>query len=124
MQVEGGLDRKVNQQGKVWRPPTDVYETSGAIVVRVEIAGMDEGDFDIELTRRELTVSGRRTDHTGRTKLAYQQMEVLYGDFRTEVYLPWAVNTSAVEATYEKGFLTIVLPRADVLRVPISGTSD
>jgi len=28
----------------VWRPPTDVYETEVSIVVRIEIAGMQEED--------------------------------------------------------------------------------
>ena len=118
------LGRNVNQQREVWRPPTDVYETSGALVVRVEIAGMSEDDFDIELMRRELIVSGRREDNASGTKLAYQQMEVFYGEFRTEVYLPWSVDVSAVEATYDDGFLTIMLPKVSVLRVPISEASD
>ena len=114
----------MNQQREVWRPPTDVYETSGALIVRVEIAGMNEDDFDIALARRRLIVSGRRTDHTSSTKLVYQQMEVFYGEFRTEIYLPWSVDISLVEATYDDGFLTIVLPKAGVLRVPISEASD
>jgi len=92
--------------------------------VRVEIAGMSEDDFDIELMRRDLIVSGRREDNTSGTKLAYQQMEVFYGEFRTEVYLPWSVDVSAIEATYDDGFLTIMLPKASVLHVPISEASD
>ena len=114
----------MNHQGKVWRPPTDVYETNGTIVVRVEIAGMNRGDFNIELVRRKLVVSGRREDHSGGTKRAYQQMEVLYGEFRTEVYLPCAVDSAKVEATYEDGFLVIVLPKAGRLRVPIHDVSN
>jgi len=37
---------------RIWRPPTDVYETDTSVVVKVEIAGMREEDFDISLSSR------------------------------------------------------------------------
>jgi HSP20 family protein len=105
--------------GNIWRPPTDVYETADAMVVRVEIAGMTEGDFTIDLDRRTLVISGRRLDRSG-SKIAYQQMEVSYGEFRAEVYLPGAINQAAVEATYRDGFLMVTLPKAGARRVPVA----
>ncbi len=101
-----------------WRPPTDVFETDACLVVKVEIAGMGEEDFSISLQGRDLVVSGHRRDPAD--KLAYQQMEIHYGDFETSVHLPWSVDASSVEATYEQGFLNIVLPRAKTRRVPVS----
>lgn len=109
----------VSHQAKVWRPPTDVYETDDAIVVRVEIAGMKEEDFHIQLSRRTLTISGRRDDHASGSKLAYQQMEIMYGDFQTEVYLPWTIEAEDVEATYQDGFLVVVLPKPKKRRVRV-----
>jgi HSP20 family protein len=114
-----GVTGDVDRRSRVWRPPTDVYETPAAIVVRVEIAGMREQDFHVELVRRRLIISGRREDDTGGTRLAYQQMEIAYGDFRTDVYVPWPVAESAVEATYRDGFLVVTLPKASVHRVPV-----
>lgn len=105
-------------QSQVWCPPTDVYETDSAIVVKIEIAGLSPEDFTISLDPRVLTVRGVRRDPT--SKLAYQQLEINYGQFQTEVRLPWPINESAeIEATYEQGFLTIVLPKARARRVPI-----
>ena len=43
----------------VWRPPTDVYELEETLVVRVEIAGMREEDFIIQLNGRILSIRGR-----------------------------------------------------------------
>lgn len=96
-------------QHRGWRPPTDVYETDTAAVVKVEIAGVREGDMDISFANRILTVSGRRRDPAA--KLTYQQMEIKYGGFRTDVFLPWAVNEEDIEAKYEDGFLVIILPK-------------
>jgi HSP20 family molecular chaperone IbpA len=43
---------------------------------------------------------------------AYQQMEIDYGSFERHVTLGDDVDYEAVEATYERGLLTIVLPLA------------
>lgn len=98
------------RQRKTWRPPTDVYETDDYVVVKVEVAGMAKNDFIISFSNHVLTITGTRLDPA--SKLAYQQLEIPYGDFRTEVYLPWAIDHDDVEATYEDGFLKVVLPKA------------
>ncbi len=92
-----------------WRPPTDVYETEAAIVVRVEVAGMKEEDFNIELDGRYLLVRGARPDIPERR--AYHQMEIRFGEFGVEVELPAAILTERVEAVYQDGFLRITLPK-------------
>jgi HSP20 family protein len=94
----------------VWRPPTDVYECDEDVVVRVEVAGMKESDFNVSLTDRLLVISGVREDPS--PKVAYHQMEVRYGEFRTGISLPWPVDREKVAATYKDGFLRVELPRA------------
>jgi HSP20 family protein len=110
---------------KTWRPPTDVYETDDRVVVKVEIAGMEEGEFTISLSDRNLTIAGVRSDPLAETEgvtLSYQQMEIRYGEFKTAVYLPWAIVENEIEATYEDGFLRVVLPKAKAQRVPVVET--
>jgi len=71
---------------RLWHPPTDVFETGDSIIMIVEIAGLQEGDYELTFEDRVLTVSGRRRDPAH--KLAYHQMELRYGELRTRVYLP------------------------------------
>jgi HSP20 family protein len=101
----------------IWCPPTDVYETGDSAIVIVEIAGLSEGDYEISLIGRVLTVSGERRDPA--EKLAYQQMEIRYGRFRAEVHLPWALEGTDHAASYEDGFLKIKLHKAQTRRVPV-----
>jgi HSP20 family protein len=96
-------------QHKGWRPPTDVYETDVSAVVKVELAGVRAEDLEIAFDDHVLTVRGVRRDPA--EKLTYQQMEIKYGDFRTDVYLPWPVSEDDIEASYEDGFLVILLPK-------------
>lgn len=105
----------------IWRPPTDVYETDNAVMVVIEIAGLGPNDYEILLRGRTLLVAGDRRDQS--EKLAYQQMEIRHGKFRTEVHLPWALEESGQEATYESGFLKITLPKATVRRVPVRAST-
>jgi HSP20 family protein len=108
------------QNEAIWRPPTDVYETGDSAIVIVEIAGLSDGSYEISLTGRVLTVSGERRDPA--EKLAYQQMEIRYGRFRTEVHLPWALDGTDHTASYEDGFLRIRLRKAQTRRVPVRVT--
>jgi HSP20 family protein len=101
----------VMRQANVWRPPTDVFELEDRLVVMVEIGGMRDGEFNVVLQDRRLTISGtrRRAIHD---QIAFHQMEVRYGEFRTEVSLPWPVSREGVSATYREGFLRVELPHA------------
>jgi HSP20 family protein len=101
----------------VWRPPTDVYETDDSVVVVVEIAGLAEGDYTVTLSGRTLLISGERRDPAER--LAYQQMEIRHGRFRTQVHLPWALEPQGQQASYTNGFLKVILSKAQVRRVPV-----
>jgi len=135
-QVETGMGRLFDEvmpsgrwlplrRTRAWRPPTDVYETDDCVVVKVEIPGMKEDDFTISLSDRNLTITGVRPDPLAVAQgltLSYQQMEICYGDFKTEVYLPWAIVEDEIEATYEDGFLRVVLPKARAQKVPVVET--
>ncbi len=107
---------------RVWKPPTDVYETDSHIIVKVEVAGMKPEDFQISLSSRTLTISGVREDTT--EKLAYQQMEILYGRFETQVYIPGPIEEDKIEAVYEDGFLKVLIPKAKAVKLKPHETID
>ena len=107
------------RQEKTWRPATDVYETDEAVIIKAEIAGMRDQDFSISLSNRNLVITGVRRDSD--VKLAYQQLEIPYGRFRTQVFLPYAVDQDKITASYKNGFLTVVLPKAQPVSVELKG---
>ncbi len=102
-----------------WRPLTDVYETDDAIIIRVEVAGMHESDFTISLVERNLTIRGVRQDTSERR--SYHQMEIAFGEFSTEVELPYTIISDSVKATYRDGFLLITLPIAQPKHIKVEG---
>lgn len=101
----------------IWQPPTDVYDTDDEIIIRVEIAGMNDADFSIHLDQNMLVISGSRPDTTKRK--AFQQMEIRFGEFVSQVELSVPIDTGKVEARYTNGFLYISLPKAQPRHINI-----
>jgi HSP20 family protein len=110
---------RASRHGSYYAPPTDVYETDDMIVVQVEIAGVKQSDFAVSLHNRHVVVSGTRVDH-GPVGRAYHQLQVPFGEFRTEVDLPAVVDESRVDAEYSDGFLRIRLPKLKPRRIDIT----
>ena len=97
---------------RAWRPPTDVYETATEVVIKMELAGVREGDMDIAITGEVLTVRGHRRDVAAGHKVGYHHMGITYGEFVFDISLPGPVERDSISAEYEAGFLTIKLPKA------------
>ena len=93
----------------IWQPPTDLFETSEAYVVQVEIAGMQNGEFLVSLEDNALLVRGVRL--VKEKAQAYYQMEIASGEFVTGVTLPGPVDLDRIQADYADGFLKILLPK-------------
>jgi HSP20 family protein len=108
-QISSGKRRRNGVRTHIWRPPTDVFETEEAVIVRVEIAGMREDDFSISLSGDQLSVRGNRPDVHERR--AYHQMEIFFGEFNTEVKLPAPILADQVVAEYQAGFLRLMFPK-------------
>lgn len=101
----------------VWSPPTDAYETENEYVIRVEVAGMRESDFEITFEDGLLLINGLRPDIAERR--AYHQMEIRFGKFSTAVVIPGPVDLDRSEARYADGFLMVKLPKAKSTDVKI-----
>lgn len=111
MEVRRDILHAVSWQvrSNIWSPPTDVYETDKAYIVRVEIAGMREEDFEVAIENQILHISGIRLDSSARR--AYHQMEIRFGRFATSIGLRDSVNVEQSHADYKDGFLTVTLPK-------------
>lgn len=100
----------------IWRPPSDVIETSKSVIVRTEIADVEVEDLDIEVSPQAVKINGRRA-RSGASDLKeiYHQAEIRYGRFERVFPLPTAVDMDQVTASYSNGFLEIRLgkPKTD-----------
>ena len=98
-------------RSSVWTPPTDLYEIEDGLVVKMEIAGMRDEDFEVAFENNILMISGNRPDLNERR--AYHQMEIRFGKFEIAVEIPVKINMEKATAGYQDGFLVIMLPKVN-----------
>jgi HSP20 family protein len=99
-----------------WRPDADVYETATSVEIVVDLAGVDEDDFEVQLFEDALVVEGRRQLPACEEAAVYQSASVRQGPFRVELPLPAVVDAERVEARYDRGLLRITLPKLREIR--------
>ena len=103
---------RVPRHGKAaFRPNADVYfdKQQKAVVVKLDLSGVDPGQVSLEVEDGVLRISGVRSDQR-HPDAVYQQMEIAYGRFERMVMLPPEVDATKARADYSNGFLEIVLP--------------
>lgn len=96
---------------RIWRPPTDVFETDEEIVVLMEIAGMRQPDLSVTLFRDVLIIRGERKEKTPSGKTVYQNMEINHGPFERTIRVHEPIDPDNIKATYKAGFLEIRIPK-------------
>jgi HSP20 family protein len=96
---------------RLWRPPTDVFETEEQVVVLAEIAGMKHRDVNVTFSNNVLVIRGERKERASAHKTFYRNMEINYGTFERNIYLPESVDPQNAKAEYRDGFLQIRLDK-------------
>lgn len=113
------LQFRLSAHQRIWSPPTDLFETRAALVVKVEAPGMREDDFSITYSQGLLRVHGRR--HEPAEKIEYHRMEICYGEFLSEVTIHKNIEKEQIEASYAEGFLTVTLPKVQPRKITVQG---
>lgn len=89
----------------------DVSETEKEIKVRAELPGVDEKDVEVMLADDVLTIKGEKRVEEERKDENHHVVERSYGSFARSLRLPAGIDQSQVQATFDKGVLTIALPK-------------
>ena len=119
MYEELPMGRKImlSSSSGVWRPPTDVFESDDAYVIRVEISGLRQTaagaieNAELFVQGDLVVLRGQRSDDCPHTKCNYHQMEIQYGPFEVAVAIPAPFDHEAVTTKYRDGFLEVVVPK-------------
>jgi len=93
-------------------PSIDISETEGDLIIKAEIPGINPEDLDLTITEDRLTIKGEMKQELERGDENYHRIERHYGTFSRTLQLPYRVRAEDVRATYEKGILTIVMPKS------------
>ena len=91
----------------------DVEVRDTEVAIDLELPGMDGNDINVNVRDGALVVHGEKKLERERSEGGLHIMERAYGSFERAVPLPVLVDESGGNATYERGVLHVVLPRAE-----------
>ncbi len=95
----------------VMAPRVDMRETDTAIEIQAELPGVTEKDIEVQLADGVLTLKGEKKQEREEKEKGYYLMERAYGSFLRQIPIPVEVEEDKVEAKFDKGVLTITLPK-------------
>jgi len=92
-------------------PSVDVYRADDHFTLVLELPGLGEKDFDIQVKSGMLSISGKFPvrDREGETLVRREAME---GEFCRSFELPEDVDSEHIEAGFKNGVLELKLPRS------------
>lgn len=90
----------------------DVYETAEEIVVKAPVAGVAEEDIDITVRPDMVTIAGERKEEKEVANESYVARECFWGSFARTVTLPSEGEADKAKATFNKGILTVRMPKS------------
>lgn len=92
-------------------PIIDVSESDREVVVTAELPGLNDKDFEVTLAGDLLTIKGeKKSEHEEKNGDA-TYVERRYGSFARTLRLPFEVGNEKVDASYDKGVLTVRVPK-------------
>ena len=105
-------------QAVAWVPPFEIHETDQNIIMTVELPGLEKEDLAIDIDDDVFTLRGEKhAEHLeGDEKKEFLLEERSYGSFERSFTLPPTVNVDKVVAHFEKGVLTVMLPKSGVVK--------
>lgn len=95
-----------------FQPTIDLWETSEAYVLTLELPGIDPASIELTLVGEELTIKGEKVAPKLPEEITWHVRNTTWGAFERTVTFPAAVTNDGVQATTRHGVLTIQVAKA------------
>jgi HSP20 family protein len=92
--------------------PVNLFETKDSFVFHAALPGLNPENVDIQVVGRKVSIKGKFEINTPEGG-SWVWQGIPTGEFYETYTLPVDVDGNSVEAGYERGILSIVLPKAE-----------
>lgn len=96
-----------------WVPAVDIYEDAEAIQLKAELPGMEMKEIEVKIENNALEIRGEKKIEQTEKKENYHRIERVFGRFARSFRLPNTVAQDKIKAKYDRGVLTITLPKRE-----------
>ena len=93
-------------------PPMNVFQQGDAILVIIELPGMDKNNLQIQAKENTIRISGKKAvDYP--EGVSVHRRERISGEFDRTLSIPVQLDPDRIKAEYHDGILALFLPRAE-----------
>jgi HSP20 family protein len=96
--------------------PMDVVRRDNEVVLRIDLPGGDRDSIEVTSDRGVLTISAKRSEEYGEQERPVVRERPM-GSFTRKIRLAETVDAGKIEAHYDNGVLSIVLPLQETAKV-------
>jgi HSP20 family protein len=113
--VEEEFDRLAGRAfaRNAWVPSMDVRETDDRFEVKVDLPGIEPEAVGVTFEDGMLSITGRRELSNEQKGETWHRIERSYGTFARSIRLPQTADSDRIEATFDKGVLTVSVPKVE-----------
>lgn len=92
-------------------PAVNVSESDTEVEVELVAPGKSKEDFEVTVSDNILTIRAEDQSSSEESDKAYTRQEYNYSSFTRSFNLPGSVDSSSIDAKYEKGILKITISK-------------
>lgn len=108
----GPLDRWFGDYSpSMFQPRVDVVDDGGALRITAELPGMERKDLEVLVEDDAVVLRGEKKLETKTEEKGCYRVERAFGSFQRLIPLPEGVDVAHAEAKFDKGVLTLRLPK-------------
>lgn len=97
-------------------PPVNITEDVNKYYVRAELPGLKTDEINLQVSGRNLSISGERKIQSEGKNAKYHRREREEGRFSRIIGLPGDINADNVEAHMVNGVLTVAIAKSEAAR--------
>ena len=115
---EDAVTRLVSEPraSRPWSPAVDILENENELVLKADLPAIKPEEIDVQVENQTLTLKGQRKFEQTNEKGGYHRMERSFGNFVRTFTVPSTVDTERVSADYDRGVLTVRLPKKEAAK--------
>ena len=112
MQRRVGRAARAEDTVGTWAPATDIVEDTEGLFIYMDLPDVDDGSLDVSTEQSTLSVKATRHYKKDDNQTVHYQGRPK-GEFSRSFNIPSSFDLTKTEAEYERGVLTLMVPRSE-----------